>query len=49
MLYFSKDSKLMPSGEIQAQLIEESDAGLYVLIQDDKKAVFIPRASIALI
>lgn len=48
MLYFSKDSKLMPSGEIQTQLIEQSDAGLYVLIQDDKKAVFIPRASIAL-
>jgi hypothetical protein len=48
-LCFSKDSALMPSGELEVQLIDESDLGLYVLVKQDKRAVFIPRTSITLI
>lgn len=49
VMYLSKDSKIKPSSELQAQLVEESDAGLYVLVQGSTNAVFVPRGSIALV
>jgi hypothetical protein len=46
---FSKESKLLPSGELELQLIDESDLGFYVITKEDKHVIFIPRVSVALI
>ena len=48
-LYFTKDSTIMPSQSIGALLIDESDAGLYVVGKNDKKATFIPRSAVGLV
>lgn len=48
-VYFSKDSVLNPNKAIQAQLIEESDEGFYIVGPKESKAIFIPRSSVALI
>jgi len=47
--YLSKDSPLNPSKPVQAQLIEESDEGFYIVGPKESKAIFIPRSSVAMI
>jgi hypothetical protein len=48
-LYFTKDSVLNPNKAVQAQLIEESDAGFYIVGLKESNAIFIPRNSVAMI
>jgi len=48
-VYFSKDSFLSPNKAVQAQLIEESDDGFYIVGPKESKAVFVPRNAVALI
>jgi hypothetical protein len=48
VMYFSKDSRTMSSQHLQAQLLDESDAGYYIVGQNDKKAMFIPRNAVSL-
>jgi len=45
-LYFAKDSFIMPSQSVTARLIDETDAGFYVVGKEDKYATFIPRNEI---
>jgi hypothetical protein len=39
----------MPNQNVGALLVDESDAGLYVVGKSDKKATFIPRGAIGLV
>jgi hypothetical protein len=48
-IFFSKDSVAMPSQNMAVLLLDESDAGLYVVGKESKKAAFIPRSAIGLI
>jgi hypothetical protein len=48
-LYFTKDSLISPNKAVQAQLVEESDEGFYIVGPKETKAIFIPRPSVALI
>jgi hypothetical protein len=48
-VYFSKDSLLNPNKAVQAQLIEESDEGFYIVGPKELKAIFIPRSAVAMI
>jgi hypothetical protein len=48
-IYFSKDSPILPNQARPAFLIDESDAGYYVLGKEDTKAAFIPRTDVSLI
>ncbi len=48
-IYFTKDSMISPDGNAQAQLIEESDDGFYIVGVAEPKAVFVPRSAVALI
>ena len=48
-IYFTKDSVILPNQSTAALLIDESDAGLYVVGKNDKKATFIPRNVVALV
>lgn len=48
-IYFTKDSTIMPNQSVAALLVDESDAGLYVVGMNDKKATFIPRGVVGLV
>lgn len=48
-VYFTKESLLNPSKATQAQLIEETDEGFYIVGPKESKAVFVPRNSVALV
>jgi hypothetical protein len=39
----------MPSQSVGALLVDESDAGLYVVGKNDKEATFIPRSAVGLV
>jgi hypothetical protein len=48
-VYFAKDSPIKPNQSVPLQLIEESDAGFYIVGPRDSKAVFVPRNAISMI
>ncbi len=48
-VYFTKDSLLSPDKGVQAELIEESDEGFYIVGLKESKAIFVPRNSVALV
>jgi hypothetical protein len=48
-VYFTRDSLLNPNKAVQAQLIEESDEGFYIVGPKESKAVFVPRSAVALV
>jgi len=48
-IYFSKESATFQNQSVRAFLIDETDSGLYVLLNDDHRATFIPRDSVSLI
>jgi len=48
-IYLSKESMVMPGQSVAALLVDESDAGLYVVGKNDKKATFIPRSAVGLV
>ena len=49
ILFFNKDSAIKPNQSVSAQLIDESDAGFYVLGPGETRAIFIPRSSVSLV
>jgi len=48
-VYFTKESVLNPNKAVQAQLVEESDEGFYIVGPNESNAVFVPRSAVALI
>ena len=48
-IYFTKDSVIMPGQNVNALLIDESDAGFYVVGRGDRRATLIPRGSVGLV
>jgi hypothetical protein len=48
-IYFAKDSPILPGRSVSAQILEETDSGLYVIGGGDKKATFIPRNAVAMV
>jgi hypothetical protein len=46
---FSKDSSTLPGRSAQLKLIEEDDAGIFVLTASGKHAIFLPKTSIGAI
>jgi hypothetical protein len=48
-IYFTKDSVILPGKSTSALLIDETDAGLYVISGNEKKAIFIPRTEVAVL
>ena len=46
---FSKDSSVLPGRSGQLKLIEEDEAGIFVLTSNGKHAIFVPKASIGAI
>jgi hypothetical protein len=48
-VYFTKDSLLNPNKAVQAQLIDESDEGFYILGLKESKAIFVPRGAVAMV
>jgi len=49
VLYFTKDSAIKPNQSVSAQLVDESDAGFYIVGQGESKAIFVPRSSVSLV
>lgn len=47
VVYFSKDSRILPEQQMNAELVDESDAGIFVVRSNDSKALFIPRSAVA--
>jgi hypothetical protein len=40
---------LSPNKSVQAQLIEESDEGFYIVGPKESKAIFVPRSAVAMV
>jgi hypothetical protein len=49
VLYLSKDSPLAPGKHLQAVLLDESDAGYYIVPAHESKAIFFPRSAVSLV
>jgi hypothetical protein len=49
IIYFTKDSPLLPNRNVSAKILDETDAGFYLVGANDKRATFIPRSGIAMI
>ena len=47
VVYMSKDSRVLPGGELVGKLLEESDAGLFVNREPEQHALFLPRSAVA--
>lgn len=47
VVYFSHDSRILPNQQFEADLIDESDNGLYVVKRGEKQAIFVPRQAIS--
>ena len=47
VVYLSKDSRTLPSGELVGKLLEESDTGIFVTRGTEQHALFIPRSAVA--
>ncbi len=48
-IYFSKDSALKPNQSVSVYLVDESETGFYIVGQNEKVAVFVPRNAISLV
>jgi hypothetical protein len=49
VLYFNKDSAIKPNQNVSVQLVDESDAGFYIVAQGESRAIFVPRNSVSLV
>jgi hypothetical protein len=49
VMYFNKDAAIKPSQSVSVELIDESDAGFYIVGQGESKAIFVPRNSVSLV
>jgi hypothetical protein len=46
-VYLSRDSRILPNQQFAADMLDDSDGGVYVVKHGEKQAIFIPRAAIA--
>jgi hypothetical protein len=49
VLYFNKDSAIKPNESVSVQLVDESDAGFYIVAQGESRAIFVPRNAVSLV
>jgi hypothetical protein len=49
VMYFNKESAIKPNQNVSARLIDESDAGFYIVGPGERKAIFVPRNSVSLV
>jgi hypothetical protein len=47
VMCFTKESVVKPSQRVAVQLLDESDVGFYILGQNEKRALFIPRSAVS--
>lgn len=47
ILYFSGESRILPGQQLEANLLDESDTGIYVVKKDERQAIFIPHAAVS--
>jgi hypothetical protein len=45
--YFSQDARLFPGQQIRGKLLDESDQGFYLLLDDQTRALYVPRGAVA--
>jgi len=48
-IYFNKDSLVLQGRSVSAKIVDETDAGFYVIGGSDKRATFIPRSEVAMV
>jgi hypothetical protein len=48
-VYFTKESTVRPGRSANALLIDETDAGLYVIGENENTAIFIPRTAVSIL
>jgi hypothetical protein len=49
VLYLSKDASVASGKQIQALLLDETDAGYYIVPAHENKAIFLPRSAVGLV
>lgn len=49
IIYFSKDSPVLPGRSVSADILDEVDRGFYIVGGGDKKATFIPRSEVGMV
>jgi hypothetical protein len=49
IIYFAKDSPLLPNRNVSARILDETDGGYYMIGGNDKKATFIPRSEVSMV
>jgi hypothetical protein len=49
VLYFSNESRMLPNQQVKAKLLDESESGYYIIPENEKKAIFVPRNSVSLV
>jgi len=49
VVYFSEASRILPSQNLECDLLDESDNGIYIVKRGQTKALFIPRAALSAI
>jgi hypothetical protein len=47
VVYLSRDSRVLPGQQLEGELLDESDSGIYVAQRGQSKAIFIPRVAVA--
>lgn len=48
-IYFSKDSAVKPNQSVPVDLVDETDAGFYIVGKDESKAIYVPRNAVSLV
>jgi hypothetical protein len=48
-LYLSNSSVIKPSQAVSVQLVDESEAGFYIVAPGDKAGIYIPRSTVSLV
>ena len=46
---FTRESAVKPGQSVPAQLVDESDAGFYIVGQNETRAIFVPRSAVSLL
>jgi hypothetical protein len=47
VVYFSRDSRLLPGQQLDADILDESDSGFYIVQRGQTQAIFVPRSAVA--
>lgn len=47
VMYFTPQSPILPGAQLPIQLLEQSDAGFYLVRQGERRALFVPRSAVA--